>query len=564
MMSNDHNINELLSAYFDDEVTQEERAQVEQFLEEAVEARRELDHFDSLSESLKSLPGEPAPPELLPSVMRRAESEALLSISARAPVLSGVRKSWLTVFAGVVVTAASVMLVVQFLPDETPDLSRTVADNESSSPQGNAGESLAAHVADDPPAPAAAREPIDAADERWRFKHPKMDGQKESFGAPPTEGNTVAEKLADMPPNTKRGSGSGSAKIPADSRRLITQRKAAVTKPGAKKFAGDSTPSADPAPAINLDALKRARRGQVLLYFDSSGSKVTTYLVTVVDVKQGMGKLQVLLARNGIPPLQPNVRFGKQTSKLDLDAAIDKENTDKKVKSQDEQEVETDRLFAVYIETTSDRFRLALKDLLNEELFTGFSTKPDVDEEQIQVADVGNKAYRRLFDRRGNEAKSANGVRRTDALASASPTPSPAQQDAPTAQKKKPKPDAAKPSALAKAESTKKPSAFGRVEKINSKKRLAASNHLASRDLDELSSFQLQVQLAPRDANLERLRTARRKQSRSRNKTSQSVGSVKNQAFRVGKQKEAAAKDHQSAVRVLFVFREAPRQSPKP
>ncbi|MBT4864819.1 MAG: hypothetical protein HON53_06785, partial [Planctomycetaceae bacterium] len=101
-MSNESNKHELLSAYFDGELSPEDRQRAEQMLEESVDARRDIDGVAELSELVKSLPTEPAPVELLPAVMRQAERETLLPTDIAPPVASKVSsKSWMTVIGSI-------------------------------------------------------------------------------------------------------------------------------------------------------------------------------------------------------------------------------------------------------------------------------------------------------------------------------------------------------------------------------------------------------------------------------------------------------------------------------
>lgn len=67
-----------LSAYFDDELTLEERAVVEQELAASPELRAELNSYRQMSELLRKMPQAQAPVELFPSIMRGIERETLL------------------------------------------------------------------------------------------------------------------------------------------------------------------------------------------------------------------------------------------------------------------------------------------------------------------------------------------------------------------------------------------------------------------------------------------------------------------------------------------------------
>ncbi|NQV26643.1 MAG: hypothetical protein HQ518_19995 [Rhodopirellula sp.] len=70
---------EKLSAWLDDELTLDERAEVEKLLAESPELRQELNELQRLSGRLKGLPVGRAPAELQQAVMRAIERETLLA-----------------------------------------------------------------------------------------------------------------------------------------------------------------------------------------------------------------------------------------------------------------------------------------------------------------------------------------------------------------------------------------------------------------------------------------------------------------------------------------------------
>ena len=67
-----------LSAYFDDQLSLEERAQFEKELAGSASMRRDLDELRQLSGLLHAQPVAQAPVELYPSVMRAIERDTLL------------------------------------------------------------------------------------------------------------------------------------------------------------------------------------------------------------------------------------------------------------------------------------------------------------------------------------------------------------------------------------------------------------------------------------------------------------------------------------------------------
>lgn len=98
--------NERLSAWLDDELPLDERAEVEKLLAESPELRQELNELQRLSGRLKSLPVSQAPPELQQAVMRSIERETLLAGDDSAKVArSGRLLRVLTTAAGIAVLA---------------------------------------------------------------------------------------------------------------------------------------------------------------------------------------------------------------------------------------------------------------------------------------------------------------------------------------------------------------------------------------------------------------------------------------------------------------------------
>jgi hypothetical protein len=94
--------NEKLSAWLDDELPLDERAEVEKLLAESPELRQELEELQRLSGRLKGLPVAQAPSELHPAVMRSIERETLLAGDDSAKVArSGRLLRTLTTAAGI-------------------------------------------------------------------------------------------------------------------------------------------------------------------------------------------------------------------------------------------------------------------------------------------------------------------------------------------------------------------------------------------------------------------------------------------------------------------------------
>ncbi len=119
----DSRLEELISAYLDDEVTAEERAKVEQFLRESSEARRALDDFRGLQTQLRSLRGNRLRPDFChailadPRVVARAaerQRSAQLSTHRADPASVGIRLQTRALKVIVGLTVALVAVVALF------------------------------------------------------------------------------------------------------------------------------------------------------------------------------------------------------------------------------------------------------------------------------------------------------------------------------------------------------------------------------------------------------------------------------------------------------------------
>ena len=111
---------DLISAYVDDRLSPEERAEVEALLQSSAEARTELEGYRRLRKTLKALPTEPAPADLLARVMTQAEQESLhgktlATVAVAQDERGSFRKRWTVPAVSVVTTLGLALLVmIQF------------------------------------------------------------------------------------------------------------------------------------------------------------------------------------------------------------------------------------------------------------------------------------------------------------------------------------------------------------------------------------------------------------------------------------------------------------------
>jgi len=137
----------LISAYVDDCLSLEERADVEALLESSAEARAELESYRQLRQALKALPTEPAPSDLFKRVMAQAEQESLHGKPlAKVPVAQdhgSFRKRWTIPAASAIASLGLLLLVMaQLRPQHgLPEIAST-RDAASNSAAFDASESM--------------------------------------------------------------------------------------------------------------------------------------------------------------------------------------------------------------------------------------------------------------------------------------------------------------------------------------------------------------------------------------------------------------------------------------
>lgn len=148
-MTTPHPLNELLSAYFDGEVSPQERARVEALRRQSPAVDAELHTLAELSQLVKGLPRAPAPPEILSAVMQAAERRALFPATPprrrRVPLLreiviflTGVAAAWLVFLAGPMGTVASRRGATP-APAYSPAPRAVAVQQENDQPAGQAG-----------------------------------------------------------------------------------------------------------------------------------------------------------------------------------------------------------------------------------------------------------------------------------------------------------------------------------------------------------------------------------------------------------------------------------------
>lgn len=314
---------DLLSAYFDHEVTPAERAAAEELLERDVAARQELEEIGGLSELLKSLPHETAPDFLLAAALQRAERETLFEHAA-APVAVARprrRREWMVVLVGLLTTSAAVLLMVNTLPQaEHAPVGSMATESalvafDSATPAAVAKSESAWHFGDGEASPATVANGLGSRGAA--FKKLESEGLAESAGG--VGGGAI-------PPARVGEARQNSFMLRTDPAPLAPTTRFAV--PAGEPLSASTTPQALPgvlnfsdAPADAMFANRglqelsetdfgsmntannSIRLGQVLPYLAMNRDGAMSVIeFTVIDVDQAADSLEVLLSRNDVKP----------------------------------------------------------------------------------------------------------------------------------------------------------------------------------------------------------------------------------------------------------------------
>ena len=345
---------ELLSAYFDGEVTPEERLQVESLLQSSPEARQQLDEWKEISNLLGEVPAANAPAELSSWVQRETERQLLLPPPA--PQRSSTRRQriWLlTTCATTACLAVSVLLYQQF---------QTI--NRSEAPQ----------------SPAIASTPRDAyhseLSKRNFFVVPEAEmsdfaslGQKVNSGGMASDGvDSNDEMLVESVASNSVASNYGSRMeegqwnrgvAPGTTMLKAGEAAAGGTMDGSADMAGETAPEAlsyatlPKKPAGREQHWAMVRIGDVVPYLEQQqDDQVAVIDVTVIDVRKALGVMQVLMMRNDIP------------------------QEDAKTPAESESLSTKERVFAVYVEASPEQMLATFDELEHQDLFVEMKLQP--------------------------------------------------------------------------------------------------------------------------------------------------------------------------------------------
>ncbi len=388
---NPQSSDELISAYFDGEVSPEERAAVERLLTESDDAQRELNETSRLSALLHSFPRESAPADLAGNVLQQTSQ---LELPRAAPVRSSrnVWREWRAALISAVSTAA-VLIVIWNIFDVPNEARHPLAQLDRSKEALNAPfgapPSMGVPSSDAVPAPASAPLIAEALQKQQRFEMAKAGPMASDLGAAKSGATGIPGRdmkaasaveppvavqadqtltIASAVPEQKPGVARKMAAVPA----IPAPVRAAPHEAAAMSLAE--------APIVDVEELdsevklsndrflEGLQAGKVLKYVPQPAdpaSNVAVVDLQVVDVDRGLAEIQVMLQRHSIRQINDGAN---------RDGRAKQESKEEK-KEKAAIEAELDELVFIYAFAPGERLAHALQDVnLHPDLFPTWST----------------------------------------------------------------------------------------------------------------------------------------------------------------------------------------------
>lgn len=337
MMMNERSTEDLISAYYDGELTPAERETVERLLETSAEARQTLDVYRALSGLMHELPQQRAPAEFADAVMRAAERRTLFPVapgSAAALVARSAspRRRWnrRTLWVTAVTTSAAAMLLfmVKFTAKQPPERSASEAPNPAIVMGWQQPGKRSAH-------PLA--NPDDSAE--WSFPAQQDHDFEES------------EHLTAAGPST------GAVAVSMALNKEITN--GTLSRDGSVRQT-----------LVLKNPQQKIEVGKFVEALDTSGGKVAVVNMLVVDIQKGLNSLQVLLARNHIP----------EQSDADKSAVGGKDRTAKGANET------SSNLVAIWVEAKNEQLSAVLEGLAQKDEILALQDDGSIDIAQLNQA----------------------------------------------------------------------------------------------------------------------------------------------------------------------------------
>ena len=403
--SSQHEIpGELLSAWCDGELSPEEHARVEQLLHESPAARREVEEIRQLSRLLADLPQESAPQELVAATLRRCEQElqpleppattpvpahsngTAAADTATSPPMRGARW-WKHPAAGLAATVALCAgLTWMFLQRDSasPEMvaaSRT-ADEEALRELAPAGSPA---MNDDLALEAATAEMAITTEETG-----------DALAAAGNHSASAAER-----PAARFAGGAGVARM-AVRDRIPGGAATGAAAPAEADSVAEAVGGARRHTLRNVEdvAWERIQAGEVVRVLDRDDGQIAVVELTVVNVSNSLGRLQVLLSRHAIGPLPAGLIAGSSAAADNAPvggggnrnrpveyvpnaslAAVPGGVAGNRAKAADAEE----QFSAVFVQTSPDRLASVLRHIRREQQFSEVQFVSTISAEEIQL-----------------------------------------------------------------------------------------------------------------------------------------------------------------------------------
>ncbi|MFO1042010.1 MAG: zf-HC2 domain-containing protein [Planctomycetaceae bacterium] len=367
---NPQSSDELISAYFDGEVSPEERAAVERLLSENDDAQRELNETARLSALLHSFPRESAPADLAGKILQQTSQ---LEIPRVAQVHAS-RNVWRELRAALIsaISTAAVLIVIWNVFD-VPNEGRPVAQmnhTAAPSPVVVSPSVLPPRMADSLPEQQhfeiAKFDPMDSPVDQAKVGDAGMPASKGGPAPGPAVATQADVSIAGSFPAQKPGIARKMAAHPASAAPVPSPASAQLPATAPREAAAMAATDASIADIEELDTdvkfsndrfLEGLQAGKVLRYVPQPADPANNVAVVdlqVVDVDRGLTEIQVMLQKHSIRKI------------------ADDTNRDGKSRQQakDSKESESDELVFIYAFAPGERLALALQDVtLHPDLF---------------------------------------------------------------------------------------------------------------------------------------------------------------------------------------------------
>lgn len=324
---------DLLSAYLDDELGPEQRAECERLLATSSQAQQELNELKQLSKLIDELPDESVPREFRARVMQTAERRMLLpdaDATASKSTDRPSRRYWQSAIA-LATTAALVLVTVKLF--ETPEDSRFGSDSDVA---------ITGRPAETESTSLVRSNPVDT--DAIRTADRSESELNESLAASPSVAD-ADETMAALPEAKAKKPKVELEAMPVDAQSKFADASASRDSSVTTDLSIGSQITFDTA------ALKDADIGQIVEAMESTGDQIAVVMLTVVDRKSGLEKLQFLLM--------------KQQIELDLERQDSEGELGKSAETIDSEET----LLSVYVEATREQIASTLADVRREEQF---------------------------------------------------------------------------------------------------------------------------------------------------------------------------------------------------